>query len=80
MVRRGTSMKHTEYRTPVRRSRKADVQCMTDSVKVLHPTRHKTGHFRDVPQANILAWYAKTKPNTTKARIRQSEQMYYDTK
>jgi len=36
-------------------------------VKVLHPTRHKIGHFGDVPQANLLAWYGKTKPNTTKA-------------
>jgi len=25
------------------------------------------------PQANILAWYGKTKPNTTKARIHQSK-------
>ena len=24
---------------------------------------------RDVPQANLLAWYGKTKPNTTKAHI-----------
>ena len=21
------------------------------------------GHFRDVPQANLLAWYGETKPN-----------------
>jgi len=26
---------------------------------VLRPTRHKTGHFRDIPQANLLAWYGK---------------------
>jgi len=24
------------------------------------------GNFRDVPQANLLAWYGKTKPDTTK--------------
>jgi len=36
-------------------------------VKVLHPTQHKIGHFRDVPQASLLAWYGKTKPNATKA-------------
>jgi len=44
------------------------------------PTRHKIGHFGDVPQANLLAWYRKTKPNTTKARIHQSKEMYYNTK
>jgi len=27
-----------------------------------------------------LAWYGKTKPNTTKAHIHQSEEMYYNTK
>jgi len=30
-------------------------------VKILHPTRHKMGHFRDVPQANLLARYGKNK-------------------
>jgi len=49
-------------------------------VKVLHPTRHKIGHFADVPQANLLAWYGKTKPNTTKTCIHQSKEMYYNTK
>jgi len=34
-----------------------------DSVKVLCPTRHRIGHFGDVPQGNLLAWYGKTKPN-----------------
>jgi len=47
-----------------------------DWVKVLCPTQHKIGYFRDVPQANLFAWYGKTKPNTTKARIHQSKQMY----
>jgi len=28
-------------------------------------------HFGDVPHANLLIWYGKTKPNTTKARIHQ---------
>jgi len=46
----------------------------------LRPTRHKIGHFGDVPQANLLAWYRKTKPNTTKAHIHQSKEMYYNTK
>ena len=46
-----------------------------DWVKVLRPIRHKIGHFGDVPQANVLAWYGKTKPNITKARIQQSKQM-----
>jgi len=31
-------------------------------------------------QTNLLAWYGKTKPNTTKVRIDQSKQMYYNTK
>jgi len=31
-------------------------------------------------QANLLAWYGKTKPNTTKAYIHQSKEMYYHTK
>jgi len=48
------------------------------SVKVLRPTPHKIGHFRDVPQANLLAWYWKTKPNT-KVCIHQSKDMYYAT-
>jgi len=40
----------------------------------------KLGHFGDVPQANLLAWYGKTKPNTIKAHIHQSKEMYYNTK
>jgi len=28
---------------------------------VLHPTQHKIGNFKDVPQANLLASYRKTK-------------------
>jgi len=38
--------------------------CMCENsslVKVLRPTRHKIGHFGDVPQANLVAWYGKTK-------------------
>jgi len=46
-------------------------------VKVLRPTRHKIGHFGDVPQAKLLAWYQKTKPNTTNAHIHQLKEMYY---
>jgi len=51
-----------------------------DWVVVLRPARHKIGHFGDVPQANLMAWYGKTKPNTTKAHIHQSKQMYYNAK
>ena len=54
--------------------------CWLTWVKVLRPTRHKIGHFRDVFQANLLAWYGKTKPNTTKAHIHQSKRMYNNTK
>jgi len=38
--------------------------------------RLKIGLFGDVPQANRLVWYGKTKPNTTKARIHQSKETY----
>ena len=44
-------------------------------VEVLRPTQHKIGQFGDTPQANILAWYGKTKPNTTKAHIHQSKEV-----
>jgi len=36
--------------------------------------------FGNLLQANLLAWYGKTKPNTTKAHIHQSRQMYCNTK
>jgi len=45
-------------------------------VKVLRPNQYKIGHFGDVAQANLLASYGKTKPNTTKAYIHQSKEMY----
>ena len=35
----------------------------------------KTDHFGDVPQANLMAWYGKNKPNTTEARIQQSKKV-----
>ena len=53
---------------------------LIDWVKVLHPTSHKIGNFSDVPQAYLLAWYGKTKSNTTNAYIHQSKEMYYNTK
>jgi len=58
---------------------------LIDWVKVLSPIRQKIGHFGDVPQANLLVpsqslGYGKTKPNTTKAHIHQSKEMYYNTK
>jgi len=40
------------------------------------PTQHKIDHFGDVPQAKLLASYVKTKPNTTKAHIHQSKEIY----
>jgi len=49
-------------------------------VKVLRNTQHKIGQLGDIPQANLLAWYRKTEPNTTKARIHQSKEMYYSSK
>ena len=58
--------------------------CMlTDWVVVLRPTRHKTSHFGDVyPSQSLgLVWKKTTlKPNTTKALIHQSKEMYYNTK
>jgi len=50
--------------------------CFTiDWVVVLRPARHKIGHFGDGPHR-----YGKTKPNTTKAHIHQSKDMYNNTK
>ena len=49
-------------------------------VNVLRPARHKISHFGDVPQANLLAWYGRTNPDTTKAHIHQSKEMYCNTK
>jgi len=50
-----------------------------DWVVVLRPTRHKIGHFGDVPQANRLVWHRKAKPITRKAHSHQSKETY-DTK
>ena len=53
------------------------------------PRSTQIGHFGNIPQANLLAWYpqanllawyGKTKPNTTKARIHQSKEMYNNMK
>jgi len=43
-------------------------------------TRHKIGHFDEVPQANLLPWYGKTKPYTTRPHIHQSKEMHNKTK
>jgi len=45
-------------------------------LRFLHPTRHKIGHFGDVPQANLLAWYGKTKTNnkSTHSSIKRNVQ------
>jgi len=37
------------------------------------------GHFGGVPQANLLAWYGTTKPNTTNKQIHQSKEIYNNT-
>jgi len=56
-------------------------QCYSnDWVMVLRSTPHKIGHFDDVSQANLVPWYGKTKPNTTKAHVHQWKEMYYNTK
>jgi len=60
-------------------SRLAYIPQLIDWVVVLHPILHKIGHFGDVPQASLFAWYGKTKPNTTKTHIHQSKEMYYNT-
>ena len=57
------------------------INWLTDWVVVLRPTRHKTGHFRDDSPSKISSLgIEKTKPNTTKAHIHQSKEMYYKTK
>jgi len=43
-----------------------------------HSTQNKS--FGEVLEANLYAWYGKTKANTTKACIHQSKQMYYNSK
>jgi len=49
-------------------------------VKVLRHSQHKIARsFLRRSQANLLAWYGKTKPNTTIARIHQSKEIYYNT-
>jgi len=58
------------------------IRDLIDSVVVLRPTRHKIGHFGHVsPSQSLgLVWTKKTKRKTTKARIHQSKEMYYNTK
>jgi len=53
---------------------------LIDWIQALHHTRHKIGHFGDVPQASVLAWYGKSKPNTTKAHVHHSKEMDFNTK
>jgi len=36
-------------------------------VKVFTPIQHKIGHFGDIPEANLLAWYGK-KQNLTQQK------------
>ena len=56
------------------------IACWLIELWFLRLTQHKIGHFGDFPRANLLAWYGKTKPNTTKAHIHQSKEIYYNTK
>jgi len=54
---------------------------LIDWVVFLRPTRHKTHHFGDVsPSQSLGSEWKKTKPNSTKSRIRQSKEMYCNTK
>jgi len=49
-----------------------------DTKQVISEMFHKPISW--LPQANLLAWYGKTKPNTTKSHIHKSKQMYYNIK
>jgi len=50
-------------------------------VVVLRLTQHKIGHFGNVSSSQSLGLvWKKTKPNTTKAHIHQSKEMYYNRK
>jgi len=42
---------------------------LTDWVMVLYCTQHKIGHFGAIPQANLLAWYGKTKTNNESTHL-----------
>jgi len=63
----------------IKNMQKITQKLLIDSTVVSRPTWQK-GHFGNVPRANLLAWYAKTKHNTTKAHIHQSKEMYNNTK
>jgi len=43
-----------------------------------HSTQNRSFWRRS--QANLLPWYGKTEPNTTKARIHQSKETYHNKK
>ena len=58
------------------------IDCLHDwliELRFYVPLDTKKGHFRNVPQANLLAWYGKVNL-VTKARSHQSKEMYYNTK
>jgi len=54
-----------------------------DPVKVLHPTRHKICHLKNVPQVNLMAWNGKlnltqqkhTFPNQKKCTTTQTQKI-----
>jgi len=52
------------------------IDWLIDCIVVLRPTRHKIDHFGDIPEDKLLAWHGKTSPNTTKAHIHQSNEVY----
>ena len=70
----GRNYSHTHMYQWLYTFSKLHIKPFSHWVKVLRPTRHKIAHFGDVSQANLLAWYRKTKPNITKARIHQLKQ------
>jgi len=50
-----------------------------DWVVALRLTRHKIGHFENVPKPiSWLGMEKKTKPNTTKAHIHHLKEMHYN--
>ena len=49
---------------------------LIDWVKALRPTQHKIGHFGDVPQSNLLAWYGK-KLNLLKPGLAASHDIWH---
>jgi len=45
---------------------------LTNGVKVLCPTQHKIGHFKDALPSQSLGFVVKTKSNTRKTNMRDA--------